>query len=121
MQITENLPFFKIREDIDIFQGSKSKDGSPTWVLFDPLRDMYFRVGLAEIEVLGAWDLEDNLKICEAVQDKTGLLINSDYVESVKKFLVNSQLIAADSQGTAKRLTDVTTKAKKRNDCLACS
>lgn len=42
----ETLP--SLREDLDIFLGPTDSDGSPTYTIYDPIRDQYFKVNWQE-------------------------------------------------------------------------
>ena len=35
----------ELRDDLQLLPGPRALDGSPTWSIFDPLRNKYFRIG----------------------------------------------------------------------------
>lgn len=51
----QNLP--PLREDLRIFPGAPHTDGSPAWIIEDPVRNRHFRIGWLEFECLQRWHL----------------------------------------------------------------
>ncbi len=49
---TLNLPLPVIRPDIELLPGPQSRDGAPTFILYDPLRRQFFKIGWAEATIL---------------------------------------------------------------------
>ena len=41
-----------LREDLRLIAGASSADGSPTWVIVDPVRGKYFQIGWAAHQIL---------------------------------------------------------------------
>ncbi|MFA7166657.1 MAG: hypothetical protein WC124_12565 [Desulfoplanes sp.] len=35
----------RLRQDLTISQGGPDEDGGPTWLMYDPLKHSYFRIG----------------------------------------------------------------------------
>ncbi len=52
----EDLLLPKIRQDLSIHEGGHEMDGSPTWMIYDPVSDNYFKIGWFEFECLKRWD-----------------------------------------------------------------
>ena len=50
-----NLP--PLRQELLLHEGPQHRDGSPSWTLEDPTRGQFFRLGWAEVEILGRWAL----------------------------------------------------------------
>tara|TARA_B110000914_G_C15477228_1_gene453741 strand:- start:1076 stop:1282 length:207 start_codon:yes stop_codon:yes gene_type:complete len=55
------VPF--LREDLQLLPGSTAEDGSPSWLLYDVLRNKYFSLGKTAFQLLSHWiggkDLEN--------------------------------------------------------------
>ena len=49
----EMLPV--LRQDLTILDGGAAADGSATFLIFDALRNRYFRIGEQTVEILGGW------------------------------------------------------------------
>ena len=46
-----------IREDLRLMPGPRHRDGSPSWRILDPLRNQFFRLTWAAVEILKRWHL----------------------------------------------------------------
>ena len=44
-----------LREDLQLIPGASTSDGSPTWVIVDPVRGKYFQIGWAAHQILSRW------------------------------------------------------------------
>ena len=44
-----------LREDLRLIDGASAADGSPTWVIVDPVRGKYFQIGWAAYQILSRW------------------------------------------------------------------
>ncbi len=81
-----------LREDLSLYNGPRSPDGTPTWTLYDPAVHRYFRLGWLEFECLQRWTLGDADTIAQAISHDTPIDVDVLDVEEVGKFLVNYQL-----------------------------
>lgn len=82
-----------LREEIDLHEGPRLRDGQPTWTLHDPSRNQFYRIDWQTFCILGHWDLDDAQAICDAVAAETTLTPDPDDVEVVAKFLLENQLL----------------------------
>ncbi|MDD4650143.1 MAG: HlyD family efflux transporter periplasmic adaptor subunit [Desulfoplanes sp.] len=48
----------RLRQDLTISQGGPDEDGGPTWLMYDPLKHSYFRIGQIAFTMLSSW--QDN-------------------------------------------------------------
>ena len=60
-----------LREDLVLHQGAAQNDGAPSWMIEDPLRGRFFRIGWLEYEVLQRWYLGNAQAVAEAVSRQT--------------------------------------------------
>ena len=44
-----------LREDLRLYPGPTSRDGSPSWRILDPVRNSFFEIGWLEFELLARW------------------------------------------------------------------
>lgn len=44
-----------LREELQLREAGVNRDGSPAWHLNDPVRNLWFRLGWLEIEILKRW------------------------------------------------------------------
>ena len=91
-----------LREDLQLFQAAPNRDGSPAWMIQDPVGNRFFRIGWVEFEVLSRWPLGDPGRIAAAITAETPLAIDADDVVQTVEFLRQQQLLRVnDPQGVA--------------------
>ena len=44
-----------IRQDLQLLPGTPMEDGSPSWLIYDNLRNKYFTLGLNAFRILRHW------------------------------------------------------------------
>ena len=81
-----------LRRDIHIYSGPSTADGAPTWTLHDPTRNLFFRIGWTEFEILSRWHLEDTDAVINTVNRETTLHISLKNVAALTEFLVLNNL-----------------------------
>lgn len=92
-QLDEQLALPPLREDLVLHAGATLKDGAPSWVIEDPLRGKFFRIGWLEFEVLTRWHLGDVRAVAEKVAGQTPLRPSIEEVLSVKLFFLQHELL----------------------------
>ena len=91
-----------LREDLRLFPGASNKDGSPSWMVQDPVTNRFFQIGWLEFEVLSRWAMQDPAKIAQAIENETPLAAEADDVIKVIGFFQQHQLMrVTDPQGVA--------------------
>lgn len=93
-----------LREELSLFKGGCAADGSPLWVLHDPVINRFFRLGWLEFEVLSNWHRESSELIVNHLNSNTTLKVSLDEVEQVGKFLSAHNLIQITGQLGTERL-----------------
>lgn len=86
------LPFF--RQDLQLLPGPMNSDGSPTYVLFDPVRSLYFRITWAESLIFKLFRPGMNMRqLTETLEEHSTLKVSPSMLESFfKDAAVNSLL-----------------------------
>ncbi|MDD5728003.1 MAG: HlyD family efflux transporter periplasmic adaptor subunit [Victivallales bacterium] len=81
-----------LRSDLELFRGEPDIKGNPTWVIFDPVADSYFKIDDAGYRMIQA--LSGNMEIEEYIRKLHAVGINADSPEVIKliKFLQDSNL-----------------------------
>ncbi len=100
----EKLYTGQLRRDIQLFPGQHDEDGMPTWVLFDPVSDKYFR--LQEREYLMISLLYEN-RLVDDFYDRSislGSTIDRNGVFNVISFLMSNNLMMPVYGSTESRL-----------------
>lgn len=90
MNAVQTLP--ALRQELLLHPGPRNHDGSPSWVLEDPGRDLYFQIGWMEAEILTRWHMGKPSEIVSSINDATTLSIDSDQIENFGQFLVQNSL-----------------------------
>lgn len=82
-----------LREELAIFQGPNAADGSPTWSLHDPVRNLFFRLDWVTFEILARWHLANPRAIATALTQETTVRAEAEVVMQVANFLVQNELV----------------------------
>ena len=82
-----------LREELQIEAGGANPDGSPAWHICDPVRNLYFRIGWLEFEILQRWQQRDANRIAQAVSAATTLAADAGDVKRLQEFLARHQLL----------------------------
>lgn len=91
-------PWPSLREELQIHAAGANRDGSPAWHICDPVRNLFFRIGWLEFEMLQRWRLADAQRIAREVADATTLAPAPDDVDGFRSFLERHQLLRAARQ-----------------------
>jgi len=97
-----NLP--ALREDLRLESASANRDGSPSWMIHDPARNRFFRIGWLEFELLAHWDAGNADALIARVRAETPLEPDTQDVIALIRFLEHHQLLHAKSARDTARL-----------------
>ena len=70
-----------------------NRDGSPAWHLADPVRNLYFRLGWLELEMLRRWPLGAPQAIADSISQETTMTVDEQDVLQFLGFLQQQQLL----------------------------
>lgn len=93
-----------LREELDLFPGSCSFDGSPTWTLYDPANQHFYRIGQLENEILAHWDLNSPEAISEQVSQHGLFSVSTDDIQHLLQFLAAHNLLQVRGKEAVQRL-----------------
>lgn len=93
-----------LRPEIRFFPGPDNLNGIPTWTLYDPAANRYFRMGLIEFRILSAWNLGDANSILQHVNTTTTIRVDADMVTTLASFLMRNNLTRIQGSDGIKRL-----------------
>lgn len=99
------MPLPKLREELDLLNGTQQADGQPTWTLHDPVRNLFFRIDWPTLEILQRWDLDDPALIASEISNTSTLKLDAEDVEEVAKFLMQHHLVQVSSPESSKKLS----------------
>lgn len=95
----ENFP--RLREDLRLFAAGPHADGSPAWVIEDPVRNRHFRIGWLEFEFLSRWRMAPGDLLAD-IGRRTTLQPDEGQLREFAEFLrANDLLRPAPSQSQA--------------------
>ncbi len=81
-----------LREDLVIEKGGCFQDGAPSWVLHDPIRNRFFRIGEATVQILNVWASVSVPQLISIVARTSNRVVTETDVEEVAKFLFANSL-----------------------------
>ena len=96
-----DFPLPELREDIQLLQGPTALDGSPTWTIFDPIRNRYFKIGWLAFQLISRWSVGTVQKITNIVKRETTCNINEKDVEDLIRFLYGNNLTRNSANNTS--------------------
>lgn len=83
----------KIREELQLRHGSRSQDGSPTWIIYDPIANRFYHIGWLEFELLSRWHLRQSSLIIDATKSETTLHPSDIDIQRLLIFLQQNLLV----------------------------
>src|SRR5512134_609669 len=88
-----------MREDLQLIEGASAPDGSPTWVIVDPVRGKYFQIGWAAYQILSRWTAQSTGIILDQIHKDTTCRATKQDVEDLLRFLYANHLMRDPPQG----------------------
>lgn len=99
IELPEKLP--AIREDLRLTPGATQRDGSPTWMIQDPVGNRFFNIGWLEFEMLSRWSLDSPTRLLDTLAAETPLRVSRGELAALLLFLSRHQLLhITDVNGT---------------------
>jgi putative peptide zinc metalloprotease protein len=95
------LPPPPLREDLRLAEAAPEADGSPAWVIEDPVVNRFYRIGWLEFECLLRWGAPP-AEIAAQIAADTPLHPDADDVLAVAEFLGRHQLLRAGPEASAR-------------------
>ncbi len=99
-----NLP--PLREELELFPGPCAFDGSPTWTLYDPVNQHFYRIGQLENEILAHWELNSPVAISEQLSEYSLSAVSVEDVQQLLQFLLAHNLIQLSGKEAVQHLVD---------------
>ena len=87
MSVTLANALPSLREDLQLLLGPSRPDGMPTWTIFDPVRNKFFRIDWRAFQLLSNWGLADSTSLRRHVADTTTVDATEADVEALILFL----------------------------------
>ncbi|MGZ5049621.1 MAG: HlyD family efflux transporter periplasmic adaptor subunit [Methylobacter sp.] len=93
-----------LREELELFPGPCAFDGSPTWTLYDPVNQRFFRIGPLEHEILAHWQLSSPEAVSEQISQYGVFNVSEEDVQQVLQFLAGHNLLQVRGKEAVQRL-----------------
>jgi putative peptide zinc metalloprotease protein len=90
-----------LRNDLQLIEGPVSLDGSPSWIIVDPLRNKYFSIGWTAFQLLSRWSLGKASLLIEQIKKESTLDIQDSDVQSLLSFLYANSLTLDPASGSS--------------------
>ena len=100
-----------LREELALFPGPTAGNGSRTWSLQDPVRNLFFRIDWLTFEILSRWHLNNPDKILAAIEQETTIEAEEEDLQRVVRFLAENELVQRHGAGGSAWFRD---QAQKR-------
>jgi putative peptide zinc metalloprotease protein len=94
----------RIRDELILFPAAPNEDGTPAWMIQDPVTNRFFRIGWIDFELLIHWDDFDASALIKAVNAQTPLNVNLGDVRNLVVFLSDNQLLRVENKADVQRL-----------------
>ena len=98
-QISENREkgenkLFCLRQELKIYPAASNHDGSPAWMLCDPVRQSFYRIGLFEFTALSNWkEGVTTSELVEYINTNSSIIVDIDEITTFQKFLFSNNLL----------------------------
>lgn len=97
----QDIPLPPIREDLQITRGGTSYSGAPTWVVFDPLRNRFFRITYEMFQLLSLWNVSRTVAaLIKAIDMRFGNRMTGEDIVAIVRMLEHNQLLVQPANGS---------------------
>lgn len=93
-----------LREELRLIAASNNPDGSPAWMIQDPINNKFYRIGWLDFELLLRWQLIDINSITDDINNETTLDADADNVVELIEFLSQNKLLQSNTSEAVNRL-----------------
>ncbi len=97
----EDITLPVLRHDLQLLEGPVALDGSPSWIILDPLRNKYFYIGWTAFQLLSRWSVGKASILIEKIKQETTLDVHDDDIQSLLSFLFANSLTLNSANGTS--------------------
>jgi putative peptide zinc metalloprotease protein len=108
--LPEHLP--ALREDLRLIPAATQRDGSPAWMIQDPVGNRFFNIGWLEFEILSRWSQGNPEQLLLALAAETPLQVSREELARVLLFLSRHQLLRISDVHGSQRLEAIARQRK---------
>ena len=110
--VDDTLP--ALREDLNLLGASDNRDGSPAWMIQDPVSNRFYRIGWLEFELLLRWQTSARA-LLEQLAAETTLDPDPEALRALQQFLVQNCLVRAVRAQDSQRLAERSERERRRD------
>lgn len=81
-----------LRGELQLMAASPGPDGTPAWLIFDPVRERYFRLAERAAKLLECWRGQTRERFISDLEREKGLLTDANEIQAVEQFLRLNEL-----------------------------
>lgn len=93
-----------LREDLVLVEAATQRDGSPAWMIHDPVVNRFYRIGWLEFELLSRWSIGSPDAIRAVTLAETGLDVDPAELTQLVDFLARHHLLRASEASASRAL-----------------
>ena len=94
------MPLPPLRGDLRLIAGAAaSADGSPTWLIVDPVRGKYFQIGWTAYQILSRWGSRSTEELLAEIHSETVCRATNQDLEDLLRFLYANHLMRDPPRG----------------------
>ena len=98
----EALP--ALRQELRLIQDKPHTDGSPRWLIQDPIANKFYQIGWLEFEILSRWRLQYAQAVIQDIAQLTTLDAHEEDISALIQFLKQHQLLQSTNEQDVKYL-----------------
>lgn len=102
-----------LREELRLIQAANNADGSPAWMIQDPINNKFYRIGWLDFELLLRWTMLDTANIVQQVNAETTLDADDENMAELVSFLSQNRLLQSTSAEAVNHLIAEKNKLKQ--------
>ncbi len=96
--MSENVKLPAIREELQLLPGPQTPLGAPEWLIFDPVRNAFFRLSEYALRLLRHWHLINSERVLEAANREPGDPLAQEDIDELLIFLYTNRLIESPAE-----------------------
>ena len=90
-----------LRQELRLLPASANPDGSPSWMIHDPVTNRFFRIGWLDFELLLRWGMKSPAALLDSIRAETTLDAQEEDIKSLSGFLQQHELLQSNgAEGT---------------------
>ncbi len=101
-----------LRAELRLMPADANRDGSPAWMIQDPVSNRFYRIGWLEFEILVRWQHGPAAVIAQDIREETTLHVEAADVDSLGEFLRRHSLLRSSNAADVNAMRQHAAKQK---------